>query len=274
MKKSYILIALAMVAALSMVSCKCSSNKPQEPTQEEIQEMKQALADSVLAYIDACAEQLCDATSKSFSIQTMELTDEEKMVTPDYLLDPSVADTLITKTQKVNALAIYSIELGVRKIYDMPQEETKAVIAKLAVDVNHPTDMDFLTSDTAMSEKIKREYEICKERGDLAYFWRFQVAVLTEFSYLLVQNPKLFFNKITDEQLNEYGKKTPAIYGALDKLAEYDEEMAELSDFLYRYSMISKLSEWDNIYQSKEIHIQKRIEHKEMFIARRNALLQ
>jgi len=276
MKKSYILIALAMVAALTMVSCK-NNNKnaqSQEPTQEEVQGMKQALADTVLTYIDSCVEKLCNATSKSFRIQTMELTDEEKIVKPDYLLDPSITNNLITKSQKVNALAIFCMELGVRKIYDMPQEETKEVIAKLAVEVNHPIEDDLLTNDSPTSEKIKKEYDICKERGDLAYFWQFQVAILTEISYLLVQNPELFFSKITDEQLRGYGEKSPGIYGALNKLAEYDEEMAELRDFLNGLSITTSTSEWENICQSRELHIQKRLEHKDMFIARRNALLQ
>lgn len=273
MRKSYILIALAMVATLTMVSCK-NVKKVKEPTQEEVQEMKQALADTVLAYIDICTEKLCDATSKSFNIQKMELTANEKSVKPDYLLDPSVANTLVTKKQKVNALAIYAIELLVRKIYDMPQEEANTTIAKLAVEVDHPTDIDFFMSDTPTSEKLRREYEICKERGDLNYFWQFQSAIITEISYLLVQNPKLFFSKITDEQLKAYGTRGGEIYAAVYKLAEFDEEMAELKDLLCRNSITPSLSEWDNIYQSREIHIQKRLEHKDLFIARRNALLQ
>jgi len=267
MKKSYILIALAMVVALTMVSCK-NNKKVKEPSQEEVQEMKQALADSVLAYIDTCAEKLCDANSKSFRIKTMELTEKEKMVKPDYLLDPSVANTLVTKKQKVNALAIYSIELLVRKIYDMPQEETKEVIAKLAVEVNHPTDVDFFMSDIPTSEKFKREYEICKERGDVAYFWQFQYALLVETGYLLVQNPELFFSKISEEQLFEYGNIAQVIYDAIDELSEYDEEMAELRAFKDKLSFTTSRSEWKNICQSREVHIQKRLEHKDMFIAR------
>jgi len=70
MKNTHILIAVAMVAALSMVSCKNNKKaESQEPTQEEVQEMKQALADSVLAEIDAIAEKLYDASSKSFRLQ-------------------------------------------------------------------------------------------------------------------------------------------------------------------------------------------------------------
>jgi len=259
-----------------MVSCKNSNKKAQsqEPTQEDVQEMKQALADSVLTYIDACVEKLCDATSKSFRIQTMELTDEEKMVKPDYLLDPSVANNLVTKTQKVNALAIYLAELGIRKLYDMPQEETKEVIAKLAIDVNHPIDNDFLTSDIATSEKMKKEYEICKERGDVAYFWQFQVAALTEICYLLVQNPELFFSKITDEQWQSWSALKQTRRAALEELAKYDEEMAQVWEFRKKNRITASDEENNSIDQSIEFAKHFYSANKDKYIAKRNALLQ
>jgi len=275
MKHIHILIALAMLAALTMVSC--GNNKKaqnQEPTQEEVQEMKQALADTVLAYIDSCVEKLCDATSKSFRIQTMELTDEEKMIKPDYLLDPSVSNNLVTKTQKINALAIYLAELGIRKLYDMPQEETKEVIAKLALDVNHPIDDDLLTSDTPTSEKMKKEYEICKERGDVAYFWQFQVAALTEISYLLAQNPELFFSKITDEQWQSWAVLKQTRRAALEELAKYDEEMAQVWELRKKNRITASDEENNSIDQSIDVAKQYYIANKDKYIAKRNALLQ
>ncbi len=108
MIKNNILIALAMLAVLTMVSCKNNNKKAQsqDPTQEEVQEMKQALADSVLAEIDAFVDEYIDASSKSFKIRDLELTENEKSVRPDYLLDPSVANNLVTRSQKINALVI------------------------------------------------------------------------------------------------------------------------------------------------------------------------
>jgi len=277
MKTKIILIALAILAALSMVSCKNNNKKTQsqELSQEEVQEMKQALTDSVLTYIDGCVEKLCDATSKSFRIQTMKLTDAEKSVKPDYLLDPTVAETLVTKEQKVNALAIYSIELGIRKIYDMPQEETKAAIAKLAVEVNHPIDIDFLTNDTTTTaEKIKREYEICKERGDLAYFWQFQYAIVSEMSYVVSSNPEIFFSKITEEQWQEFISRFWTIVNTVEKLADYDDDLSQLWKFRNKYNTQSSDEQTKLVNQTKETAKQFRIANKDKYIARRNALLQ
>lgn len=204
----------------------------------------------------------------------MELTDKEKMVKPDYLLDPSVAATLVTKTQKVNALAIYSIELGVRKIYDMPQEETKEAITKLAVEVNHPIDVDLLMGDASTAEKIKREYEICKEHGDLAYFWQFQYAIVSEMSYVVSNDPEIFFSKITEEQWQKFISRFWAIVNTVEKLAIYDDEMSQLWKFRNKYNTQSSSEQTKRVNRTKESAKQFRIANKDKYIARSNALLQ
>jgi len=60
-----------------------------------------------------------------------------------------------------------------------------------------------------LSEKIKKEYEACRERGDLAYFWQFQYAIMIETGYIIAHNPELFFSKITEEQWQAFVIKTP-----------------------------------------------------------------
>jgi len=134
MKRTLTLIALVAICCAMMVSCK--NTKTTEPTPEEIQAQKVALADSVLAEIDAFADEYMLASDNAFFIADYELTEEEKLVKPDYLLEPSFANTLVTKSQKVNALAFYLADIQVRKLYDMPMEEAKEVIAKLAIELN------------------------------------------------------------------------------------------------------------------------------------------
>jgi len=276
MKTNHILIALAIIAALSMVSCKNNNKKAQsqEPTQEEVQEMKQALADTVLAQIDEIAERFIDASGKTFRLRSLELTDAEKMVKPDYLLDPSVAATLVTKSQKINAMAFYVTEIGVRMIYDMPLDEVNEVIAKLAADLNYPLDIAYSASDAPLSEKIKANYEVFRESGNLAFFWQSHYAIIIDIIYLFVQNPELYFNKITEEQWQNFRKRIETIDEALAKLAQYDEEIALVWDFKNKNRSFSSKEKRDSIDQSIESAKQFRIANKDKFIARRNALLQ
>jgi len=272
MKRTFTLFACVAICCAMTVSCK--NAKTTEPTTEEVQAQKVALADSVLAEIDALAERYYDTQSKSFSFRALELTDAEKMVKPDYLLNPSVASTLVTKSQKVNALAMYIVDKGVRMLFDMPLDETNDAIAKLVTEINHPIDLEFLTSDATVAEEIKREYDVCKERGDLAYFWQFHYAFMTEVSYIIAQDPNLFFSKITDEQSQVLHSRFSTLLIEVEELAKYDEEMSQLLEFRKKYKMFPSNEDGDSIMQNTETAKQYFIANKDKFIACRNALLQ
>jgi len=272
MKRTLNLIALVAICSAMMVSCKNAKNV--DPTQEEIQEQRVALADSVLAEIDSLTAQLLDVWEKSFDLGCFVLTPAEKAVKPDYLLDPAAADTLVRKSQKINAMAYYIVDNVIRKLYDMPIEETKAAIAKLAADLNHPIDADFMTSDAPRAEKIKKEYEVCKERGDVAYFWQFQNAIITETCYVTSQNPELFFSKMTEDQWQNFRKRIETIEESLLRLAQYDEEMAQLYDIVVNYKSFSSIEARNDIDKSVETAKNYRIANKNKFSVRRNFLLQ
>jgi len=274
MKKSLILIAVAMVAALTVVSCKNNRKaQSQQPTQEEIQEMKQALADSVLAKIDEYAERLFVASDGTMQFHKLELTEEEKIVKPDYLLDPSFASTLVTKSQKVNALAIYLTEYEIRRSYDMPLDEIKEVIAKLAVELNFSFDFKSIKKDTPVSELIKEQYNNLKERGDLAYFWQFQFATLTESSYILA-NTDVIFNKMSANEERALDECWQVLHKSIEELAQYDEEMSMVND-CWKKTVIEQ-SEEDKAVKFANLESVKQTltDNKDILIARRNALLQ
>jgi len=274
MRRTLTLFACVAICSAMMVSCK--NTKSNEPTPEEIQAQKVALADSVLAEIDAIVDEYMLASDNAFRIANYELTEEEKMVKPDYLLEPSVASTLATKSQYVNALAMYLTDLTVRKIYDMPLDETNEVIAKLAVEINHPIDINITSGfGIQLSEKIKKEYEACKERGDLAYFWQFQNATVAEVGYVIAQNPELFFSKITEEQWQAFVKRTNEVIKAMREIAKYDEEMADVLEAFNQTRVFSsdeeKLSVDNTSIESAKQHL---IAKRDKINAKRNALLQ
>jgi len=275
MKINYILIALAMVAALTMVSCKNNKKtQSQEPTQEEVQEMKQALADSVLAEIDAIVDEYCIAFENDFRFRGFELTEAEKLIKPDYLLDPSVSNELITKSQKINAIAFYMVDLGVRILYDMPVDEAKETIAKLASDVNIPIDLNDYDINIPRSERTRNQYNMLKENEEVTYFWQFHNAAIKETYYIIVQNPELFFSKITEEQWQQYVKRTNEKNKAMRELAKYDEEMAAVLEIFNQNRVVSSDEEKAKVSASIETHKRHLIANKDKFIENRNALLQ
>jgi len=274
MKKSYILLALAMVAALSMVSCK-NNKKAQEPTQEEVEQMKQALTDTVLAWIDKFADVYCCAYENGVMLRGFELTEQEKLIKPDYLLDPAQVNNLVTRNQKICALAIYLVENDVRKIYDMPLDETNEAIAKLVADLNYPIEYDGNEiKDRSLSDRIKAEYNSCKENGTVSDFWVFQEAFGTELNYLIAQNPDLIFNRITDEQWQANVSRIRSCGEVITYIADYDEELAAFRTYMNKYRVSSSNEEWEKINATKESAKQFRIANKDNYSARRKALLQ
>jgi len=280
MKIKYILIAFSAFAALSMVGCKNNNKKAQsqeaaqEPTQEEVQKMKQALADTVLAHIDAFAEEYSIAYEKSFTLTTLKLTEAEKLIKPDYFLDPKEVTNFTTKSQKVNALAIYLLEYGVRKIYDMPREDVKEVIVKLAHEVNYPYDLDKRDANMTMSERIRQEYNKCKENGDIAYFWQFQNALFAEIDYIIAQNPELFFSKITEEKWQQFINRSRQKNLAMRELAKYDEEMAAVLEMFNKNRAVASDEEKAKVFEPYDSAKQFFITNKDKLLKVRNALLQ
>ena len=273
MKKYYLFIALAMVAAMS-VSCKNNNKKLQKANAEVVEAAKTVLADDVLATIDEYGQIYLDECS-NYDIQEFiaaHLTDEEKLVKPDYLLDPAQTSGLVTKSQKFAALAILSSERTIREAYGMPVEKSVEAQARLALDINYPFHNNEL-KDLKTSDKIRRFYEVCKERGELAYFWKLNSAFMTEFLYLMVYNPDLFLNNITDEQWSSFRKRYDSFLSTVRILAKYDEEIASIVNIINETNSVSNDEETSEAFATKESGINKIIENKDKYIARRNALL-
>ena len=215
-----------MVAAMS-VSCKNNKKtENNEATEEVVEAAKTILADDVLAKIDEIGKTFFDEIGKnSFtSIISSHLTEEEKLVKPDYLLNPAVANNLVTKTQKVNALAILVADKIVLKVYEMPVEETDEAIARLMAEVGAPIAIDNPENKTA-SEKVSEGYKKCKESGDLALFWQFIFGIQCEFCHIISQNPDLYFRNISDEQFHSFNDRFLACKDVVKTLAEYDPEI-------------------------------------------------
>lgn len=275
MKKFFILIALAAVAALSMVSCRNNSkSRPQESAQEESRQQKQALADSVLASIDLFAYDFIASHEQSFHFDDFELSEKQKLVKPDYLLDPSEANNLVSKSQKINALAIYIMELVIREQYEMPLDETKETIAKLALDVNYPFEADKFDAGTPPSEYYRAEYEECREKGDLTSFWQFQYAVLVETAYIIANNPDLFFSFISNDEWQGFLNSCDKLDEAISTLAQYDDEMGEVWKFRNKMRVSISSGEARAKYADLESARQSNLTDRDKFIVRRNSLLQ
>ena len=276
MKKYYLFIALAMVAAMT-VSCKSNkkAKEASEATEEVVEAAKTILADDVLATLDEIAKPFIDDAGKveAYRIIADNLTPEEKMVKPDYLMDPSEVDNMITKSQKVNALAVLVIERFIRQAYDMPVEKSEAAIAHLVADLDIPNVNNGENNDLSIAEKAAENYRLFKERGDLPLFWQFQFALINESAYLISQNPDPFFRNLTEEQYETFNGRIFSCYAAVEELAKYDEEVAASLKVFQDNMTVSTQEEAEKVYSSLATAKQAIINSKDVIAARRAALL-
>ena len=272
MKKYYLFIALAMVAAMT-VSCKNNNKKAKEAaeaTEEVVEAAKTILADDVLATLDEIAKPFIDDAGKVDVQQIIaaNLTEKEKLVKPDYLLDPSEVKTLVTKSQKINALAILLIEYPIRNAYEMPVDDAKEAIARLTADLNHPISVEDRDS-MSVSEKVAESYRKCKENGELPYFWQFEFAVQTEADYLISKNYDVFFRSLDEEQYASFLKKITTVVNAVETLAKYDAEVKHALDIFNA----NRVNTFDISKVTMEDGKKFFSERKDVFAARRAALL-
>ena len=264
-----------MVAAMT-VSCKNNkkAEKATNATAEVVETAKIILADDVVATLDEIAKPILESSGSAApeSIIASALTEEEKLIKPDYLLEASQANEMVTKSQKLNALAILFVERPIRIAYGMPTEETDKVIAHLAAEVNDPISFDDEMNLTP-AEKTKMAYEAHKERGDIADFWQYNFAIQIEISYLISKNTDAFFRNITNEQYDLFTSRYRSSRSAVRVLAEYDEDLASILEFHDANRAAGSDEESDVLFATKESAKQHMVAYKDIFVARRANLL-
>lgn len=223
-----------VIAACAALAVSCRSNSSTQNTFKGkiddgiIEDTRAELTQEVQEMLDGIAGSYNDTDNNGLSLVdviTANLTDKQKLVKPDYLLEPERVQELVSYGQKVNALAILASERPVRLAYGMSVTEVDAEIAKLLTDVNHPVDIETLRS-ASLPEMVKKTYEACKEADNLCYYWLFCLNFENSLMYLLSHNVDTFFDGIDDTQYIAFNNRRYNCIKAARKLSEYDSYIA------------------------------------------------
>jgi len=271
-------IFLISLSSILVISCKCSNSNNDSPVQtnvtpELVSTTKEVLADNVLAMIDDWGEEFVKATNNLDNPLKLEISDSEMAVIPDYLLSPEDAPLMVKKSQKVWALAELICEIQVREAYRMSIGESMEAISRLGAELNHPiTDMRRY-KNCPMSETVRELYNVCKDRGELVYFWQFQNAVINSLEYLISRNPNLYLSEMSEEQWASYRSRFCTCIKVVNELAKYDSEMAGTQKIMFKYGLISNEKEADSNLGTLESAVNYYTVNKEKFEKRRNSML-
>ena len=239
MKKLSVLAIL--VVAIAFASCGGKKNaEPTEAVSEKSFEQQQIEA-SIKVQIDSIAASLGELKQLPF-VQDgnggIKLTDEEKQVKPDYLLEPSAADQATTLAEKYRILSALSVDKKVASLYEMPTEEFDKAIAKLSADINDPS-FKVIEDANTLFETTSALYDSMNENGRINYFWQMASSALVEQLYLINQNADKFLSVFDDKAASDVTYRIILVLDAVNRLTEYDPDIKPIAEALAPLSVLN-----------------------------------
>lgn len=159
----------------------------------------------------------------------VQLTDEEKQVKPDYLLDAASAESAMTLAEQYRLLSALQVDKAVAALYEMPTDDYDKAIAKLLAAINDPSFKE-VDSEATITEFAPALYEAMEKNGRMNYFWQLATASLVEQLYIVSQNSEKFLASMDDDAASEISLRIVLIQDAISRLTEYDAELLPVAD--------------------------------------------
>ena len=265
MKKLSIL-AVAF-AALTFAACGGKKTTDNVEGQDSVKSFEQEQIEaSIKMHFDSLASEL--GKLKQLPVVqkdgVIKLTDAEKQVKPDYLLDVTAADNAMTLSEKEPVLSAPQGDKEVAKLYDMETEELDKAIAKLVADINDPS-FKAIEGSSDVYETAQGLYDAMNQNGRINYFWQIVASSLVEQLYVTSQNTEKFISAFTDEAAANVTFRIILIQDALNRLTEYDPEIAPVAEAIAPLTVL-------NATTVDELKAQL-VDAKEKIAASRNALV-
>lgn len=249
MKKiTIILLAAAIVALPSCKNRKNANNQEAkdytEATAEEINE--EELKANMAALIESAKKIKPVPFVKATQDGTLVLSEKEKMVKPDYLLDPAKANNLATLYQKYRAVGMFTADKNIANMYGMSITDYNESIFKLLTDINDPALKDFYTLPSIDIESDREAFEIFVdeeyEAGRANFFWDGTAAGLVEQLFILTRDVDKFMPMFTDELASDITFNFICVHDGLTKMVEAYPEMESLNEVLTPLYVINAIT--------------------------------
>jgi len=265
MKKLSIL-AVAF-AALTFVACGGKKTTDNVEGQDSVKSFEQEQIEAAIKmHFDSLASEL--GKLKQLPVVqkdgVIKLTDAEKQVKPDYLLDVAAADNAMTLSEKYRVLSALQVDKEVAKLYDMETEDLDKAIAKLAADINDPS-FKSIEGSSDVYETAQELYDAMNQNGRINYFWQIVASSLVEQLYVTSQNTEKFISAFTDEAAANVTFRIILIQDALNRLTEYDPEIAPVAEAIAPLTVLNAVTVDEFKAQLADA--------KEKIVASRNALV-
>ena len=265
MKKFSVILLAAMMVL--MPSCKNQGKKAAENAEPVDLSTKEAIVNEAVK-VDAnnLLESIKKMKGVPFVAKTADgrvvLTEKEKKVKPDYLLDPAAVNNAVTLAQKYRLGGILGVDLVLANAYEMPATELKEALSKLLVDVNDEAFTIFASTpwtdpegnmdaiQSAIGDLAEAEFEA----GRANFFWETTAASLVEQVYILTRNIDLFLQMFNDETAADVTFNFVCLHEGMKQMIEVYPDMVSLNEVLeplYVINAMDKAQLKDQLTQLK-----------------------
>lgn len=229
-------LSILAVSFAAVVFASCGGNKSAQNV-EETDSLKSFEQQQVEAAVKMQIDSLAAELGKLKQLPIIEkkadgslsLTDQEKQVKPDYLLDPKMAEEAATLYEKYRVLGALSVDKEIAKLYDMPTDEFDKSIGKLAADINDPS-FKALDDVTNVFEAPEVLYKAMEENGRINYYWQIVATSLIEQLFITTQNEQKFIGAFDDDAAANVTFRIILVQDALERLAKYDTELLPVAE--------------------------------------------
>lgn len=225
---------LYAVALATLVVAACGGNK-QAQTAETADSLKsfeqEQIEASIKLNIDSLAAQMTQL--KNLPIREKDgmvvLTEEERQVKPDYLLEPAMAEQATMLAEQYRMLSAMQVDREIAELYGMSTTEYDNEIAKLLVDINDPS-FSVLDETSDIYQASADLYNAMDENGRINFYWQIVSTALVEQLYVISQNTDKFLAAFDDDAASNVSIRIILIQDALNRLTEYDPELIPVAE--------------------------------------------
>jgi len=229
-------LSLVAVAFAAMIFASCAGGQGgQKSEAEQTDSVKSFEQEQLEASIKIQFDSLASELGKLKPLPIMQsgengiqLTDQEKQVKPDYLLDAAVADNATTLAEKYRVLSALVVDQKIAALYDMPTEDYDKAITKLMADISDPSFKEIEDQNT-IYETNQSLYNAMDKNGRINYYWQMAAAVLVEQLYVLNQNTDKFITVFDDDAAANVTFRIILLQDAIERLSVYDTELVPVA---------------------------------------------
>lgn len=246
---------LAVIALAALVLLAPSCKNQNKKTAQEAEPVDLSSQEAILkADLQVNLENLMESAKKMKPLPFVSaskegkitLSNKEKAVKPDFLLNGAVVNDLVTLSQKYRACAMLGADLVVANLYEMPATDIKDGIAKALVDISDPALEIFAatpwgsTEDAslALEALLKDEYEA--DRAN--FFWESAAASMVEQLYIVTRDIDKFMPMFDDESAADVTFNFICVHEGIMSLMDVYPELQSLNTVMEPLYVINAIS--------------------------------